>query len=298
MHFYRLYGLIFQSAFQIINLAELSSVTQEPDVTIERVSDGNISDYVPSEVAQKPIAIQMGQSSALVYLKNTGVFMVQGGCKIILVTTQNPQQEHICQALLGVVLAILFHQRGSFILHASTVAIGETAVAFLGDSGAGKSSALAAMITQGFVGVTDDLTAIQICSGQALIQAGVPRMKLSAAVADRLELARANTLSDEESIFYFSSSNNLEPFPLQRLYILDYGPNWSIRPISQQRAIIELLRFSGLKSVLPIRNRHHFRHVSQLTTCVGVYQLQRPQGLDQLSQLPKFLKDHIREYPL
>lgn len=294
MHLYQLYGLIFQSTFRISDLAELLSAKQKPDVTIQLVSDGNIGDYVPPAVAQQPIAIQIDQTDALVYLRNTGVFIVQEGRKIILVATQSAQQEQICQALLGVVLAILFYQRGLYILHASAAAIGETAIAFLGDSGAGKSSALAAMVAQEFTAVTDDLTAIQISSGNALICTGVPRMKLSAAVANQLKFAETNDSSKEESLFCFSPGGSAEAFPLQQLYILDYGPDWSIELIPQPRAIIELLRFSGLKSVLPIRDRHHFMQATQLATSIRVYRLQRPQGLDQLSQLPKVLRDHIR----
>ena len=45
----------------------------------------------------------------------------------------------------GLGIAILLHQRGYVILHASCVNLGSAAVAFLGDSTAGKSFMAAAL---------------------------------------------------------------------------------------------------------------------------------------------------------
>lgn len=294
MHFYHLYGLNLQSTLLIPALTEISPPALNPDVTIQIVTDGCIHHYVPQEVTQEPIALQIHPTDALVYLQDIGVFIIQGGCKIVLVTTQGANPEQICQALLGVVLAVLFYQRGLYILHASAAAIGTIAIAFLGDSGAGKSSALAAVLDQGFMGITDDLTAVQIGAGDATIHSGVPRMKLSAAVAHKLKLAEPVTQAGEESMFSFSPASNADTFALRNLYVLEYGLDWSIEPIPQPQAIIELLRFSGLKSVLPIRNRHYFKQAAQLANSVSLYKLRRPQDLSQLPQMPELLKDHIR----
>lgn len=293
MHFYQLYGLIFQSTFCIPDLPDLSPTGQHPDVTIQWVTDGCIHDFIPQAVARQPIALQVDPTDALVYVRDIGVFIVQGGCKIVLVSAQNAEQEPICQALLGVVLAVLLYQRGLYILHASAVTIHNIAIAFLGDSGAGKSSALAASVSQGFIGITDDLTAIHINTDNASLYSGVPRMKLSAAAAAQLELA-PSTPTAEESAFAFSTASPSEAYDLQNLYILEYGSDWSIEPVPQQQAIIELLRFSGLKSVLSVRDRHHFKQAAQLAKRVNLYRLQRPRDLNQLSQSSELLKDHIR----
>lgn len=293
MHFYQLYGLIFQSTFCISGLPELLPTEQQPDATIQLVTDGCIHDFIPQGVAQQPIALQIDLTDALVYLRDIGVFIVQGGCKIVLVSAQDAEQESICQALLGVVLAVLLYQRGRYILHASAVAIHDIAIAFLGDSGAGKSSALAASIDQGFIGLTDDLTAIHINIDNASLYSGVPRMKLSAAAAAQLQLA-PSTPTAEESAFALSTASPSEAYGLRNLYILEYGSDWAIDPVPQQQAIIELLRFSGLKSVLPVRDRYHFKQAAQLVQHVNMYRLRRPQDLSQLSKLAKLLKDHIK----
>jgi len=273
MHFYQLYGLNVQSAIYIPDLLEIS---------------------LTKRIAEQPIALQIDLTDALVYLRDIGVFIIQGGSKIVLVATQNAKQESICQALVGVVLAVLLYQRGRYILHASAVAIEDIAIAFLGDSGAGKSSALAATIDQDFIGITDDLTAIHNIADNALVYPGVPKMKLSAAVATKLKLTQPTTPTAEESSFVLSTAHPSDAYCLRNLYILEYGPNWSIEPIPPQQVIIELMRFAGLKSVLPVRDRYYFEQVAQLARSVNLYRLKRPQDLNQLSKLPKILKDHIR----
>lgn len=295
MHFYHLYGLNFQSTFTIQGLKEIAPPQNNPDVTIQLVSDGCIDDFVPKDVAQQPIALQLERTDALIYLQNCGVYLIQGGCKIVIVSTPNVLLTKISQALLGVVLAILLYQRGLYILHASTAAIGNTAVGFLGDSGAGKSSALATVIAQGLAGITDDLTAVQLDTNKAIVYSGVSQMKLSAEVANTLMLRESVSQTDTnyEISFSFSPAQAGHAFSLQHLYILEYGQDFSIEPIPRQQAIIELLRYSGLKSVLPIRNRYQFSQAAQLATRVRLYKLQRPRDLAQLTQMAQLLKQHI-----
>lgn len=141
---------------------------------------------------------------------------------------------------------MLLHQRGLYILHASAVATHNIAIAFLGDSGAGKSSALAASVDQGWIGITDDLTAVHVNTDNVSLYSGVPKMKLSAAAATQLQLVSSMSTA-EESAFAFLTANSSKAYNLQNLYILEYGADWSIETVPQQQAIIELLRFSGFK---------------------------------------------------
>ena len=295
MYFYHLYGLNFQSTFTIQGLTEIAPLKDNPDVTIQLISDGCIYDFVPEDVAQQPIALQLEPTDALIYLQNSGVYLIQGGCKIVIISTPKVLLENISQAVLGVVLAVLLYQRGLYILHASTAAIGNTAIAFLGDSGAGKSSALATVIAQGFAGITDDLTAVQLTTDEAIVYSGVAQMKLAAEVASLLMPGESvpQTDTNNEASFSFSPAPASNAFSLQNLYILEYGLDFAIESIPRQQAIIELLRYSGLKSVLPIRNRHQFNQAAQLANRVELYRLKRPRDLSQLTKMAQLLKQHI-----
>ena len=69
-------------------------------------------------------------------------------------------QAEIRMCLLGPIIGFVLHLRGTPCLHASAVAIDGRAVAFLGHSGAGKSTTAAAFIRRGFRALTDDVLAL------------------------------------------------------------------------------------------------------------------------------------------
>lgn len=62
--------------------------------------------------------------------------------------------------LFGPVVGFVLHLRGTPCLHASAVVIDGRAVAFLGHSGAGKSTTAAAFVRRGFAALTDDVLAL------------------------------------------------------------------------------------------------------------------------------------------
>ena len=69
---------------------------------------------------------------------------------------------------------MLLQQRGYLVLHASAVAAGGTAVAFLGHAGWGKSTTAAALYAQGYGLVTDDVLAVEMSSGRLMVPPGEP----------------------------------------------------------------------------------------------------------------------------
>ena len=63
--------------------------------------------------------------------------------------------------VFGPIIGFVLHLRGTPCLHASAVAVDGRAIAFLGHSGAGKSTTAAAFVRRGFRGVTDDVLALE-----------------------------------------------------------------------------------------------------------------------------------------
>jgi ABC-type dipeptide/oligopeptide/nickel transport system ATPase component len=64
--------------------------------------------------------------------------------------------------------------RGVTCLHASAVAIGERAVAFVGEAGAGKSTTVAALARKGYAVVSDDIVALEDRDGQFFVTPAYP----------------------------------------------------------------------------------------------------------------------------
>ena len=81
--------------------------------------------------------------------------------------------------LLGFVLSFVLRLRGVVCLHASAVAIGDRAVAFIGEPGAGKSTTAAAFAAAGYPVLTDDLLALHLSPPAPLAQPGLQRMNLT-----------------------------------------------------------------------------------------------------------------------
>jgi hypothetical protein len=80
--------------------------------------------------------------------------------------------------LLGPVLGFVLRLRGVTCLHASAVAVGDRAIAFVGPNGAGKSTLAATLALRGERVLTDDVLALSIRSGQILVHPGYPRVRL------------------------------------------------------------------------------------------------------------------------
>lgn len=86
--------------------------------------------------------------------------------------------EDMATYLLGPVLGLLLRLRGVTCLHASAVAFGETAVAFVGSEGAGKSTTAAALARRGHAILSDDVVALAEHNGSFFVHPAYPYLCL------------------------------------------------------------------------------------------------------------------------
>lgn len=86
--------------------------------------------------------------------------------------------EDACTYLIGPVLAFVLRLRGITCLHASSVAIGDRAIALMGAPGAGKSTTAAAFAHRGFPVLSDDVVVLAERGDYFLVQPGYPRVNL------------------------------------------------------------------------------------------------------------------------
>lgn len=80
--------------------------------------------------------------------------------------------------LFGPVIGFVLHLRGTPCLHASAVAVNGRAVAFLGHSGAGKSTITAALVRRGYPALTDDVLALDRREGRFFVRPGHSVLRL------------------------------------------------------------------------------------------------------------------------
>jgi hypothetical protein len=96
---------------------------------------------------------------------NAGRILIQGGERIVVDAQADADPRMIKAYLAGPALAILLHQRKAMPLHASCVARNGCALAFIGDSGVGKSTTAMQFRNHGYEVVSDDVVTFRMRSG-------------------------------------------------------------------------------------------------------------------------------------
>jgi hypothetical protein len=127
--------------------------------------------------------------------------------------------------LIGQVLPLTAAVRGHEMLHASAVCVNGRAVAFLGDSAAGKTSLATNMLLQGAEFMADDAVALEARDGHVLAHPGPPVAAVRHAEVDRLSRASRRSLgtklasNPKEILFRISRYSG--PAPLGAMYFID-----------------------------------------------------------------------------
>jgi len=227
-------------------------------------------------------------------------FRVREGREVTIAPTPLVEEGVIRALLMGPALAVLLHQRGLLILHASAVLMNRAVVAFLGQEGAGKSTVAAILHKCGHPLVADDVVAVQTTATAPLVFPSYPQLNLS---PDALASLGRNPGSSprlhsgvEKRAFHAASGFSLDPVPLHLLYILAKGPRTEIETLQPQEAFVELLRHSyGTRLIRGKAAPGHFRQCVNVLKSVSVRRLQVRPDLSELSNLAKLINNDAAE---
>ena len=323
---YTAYGLLICSDLTLPEVPHftsqpLSSVeVQVPDVVIkvEPTPDGNAvsptaSHDFASVISERNSFCLIRQDVAHLFWREAGHFQVKAGREILINPAPDADEPTLRCFLLGTVLAVLLHQRGFLMLHASAVALPdangtEAAVAFLGHSGQGKSTMAAAMHAAGARFLADDVIAVPtlaaptlavpasaatpvqltaISPDAPLIYPSYPQMRLWPQSVEALgENAQALPLvanHAEKRARAVPQGFQLEPLPLRVAYVLEEGPTPQCELLARQQALMNLINHSYcVRALPPADTGANFLQCAQLAKALPVYRLQRPRDLQQL----------------
>ena len=109
-----------------------------------------------------------------------GRFLVENGTRITLERNPAAEDEMLCFYFLDAVLAAILRQRGLLVLHANAAVTPTGAIAVSGESGAGKSTTMAALLQHDCAMLSDDISALRLGNdGQVQVLPGVPQLHLS-----------------------------------------------------------------------------------------------------------------------
>jgi hypothetical protein len=199
-----------------------------------------------------------------------------------------PDVEDTATYLLGPVLGFVLRLRGVNCLHASAVAIGDRACAFVGPSGSGKSSTAAAFARAGYAVMSDDVTPVKEEGGRFLAQPAYPRLRLwpesvEGLFGDRESLPVIVPGWDKRHLdvarapFRFQS----EALPLAAIYLLDESPGpAAISPVSTRDAVMSIVADTYATYLLDRERRaKEFDFIMRLVEAVPVRRLRRGDDL-------------------
>ena len=171
---------------------------------------------------------ELSEREVLLNIPNVGRYHVRNGCNILVEAAPGVEAKDLRLFLLGSALGALYFQRRYFPLHASVVVINDQAVAFTGDTGAGKSTQAAWLNSNGFQLLCDDVCVIRFSdTGEALAYPGFPRLKLwdDALAAFDIETSGLQRDYFRANKYHLAAKEGFgtEAVPLKHINILQYS---------------------------------------------------------------------------
>jgi hypothetical protein len=225
-------------------------------------------------------------------------FFIRNGCEIIVDVPPGIDFSLVRPHILGSGMAFVLRQRGFLVLHASCVAKGDEAIAFLGGSGWGKSTLASAFHQHGYRLITDDVMAIQMDTSIPQVWPSFPEVKLLPDAADVLQVSDRTALPQPlgyKQTQRLDAQFTTQPVSLKQVYVLRLGEQHQIEPMSRSQSFVELIQHSRAIKTLrdPSVMVQHFHQCSELVKVVPMGYLKRPRSLEQLSQAIQRVEDHL-----
>ncbi|MDX8477193.1 serine kinase [Mesorhizobium sp. VK24D] len=286
--FYKAYGLTISSE---VALPELQpAMPAEPDIVI---AVGPID--FPRPAAEGGTAFRFEPTRQYLSWQAVGTFLISDASRIDVDPEPDIDDPLLAFPLLGPVLALLLHQRGLLILHASATAVGGQSVIFMGDKGAGKSTTAGAMIRAGHLLLTDDVVALDLSnSSRPLILPGFPQLKLATDATDAIRIEQAEVRPQVHPQIEKAQHRLCEGFsggavPAARTYVLERGERAAIAPLPGAAALPAIIKFSyvtrfGRQALVGDRASTHLSQCAQLAAGIGVRRLEVPDGLERIDE--------------
>ena len=320
---YRIYGLTLQVNRYLPNL-----ISASPDLPIDVKVD-----LMSGEKSQIPSPDVEFVSSGLTVVTQADVphyqlwfrgdgqlnFEIDALGTDISVTWDRSVLEEVTGLLVGPVLACVLRLRGRLCLHACVVAMGKQAIAIVGDTGAGKSTTAAALVSQGYPMLADDVAVLDNLSQSWHVHPGYPRLRLwpetiQAVYGSEADLTRVFSFSEKRFVELTpSDSPELNktawnfyphPLPLSAIYVLDTmnqdqltAAVPTIDPISPATAVMLLMRHRSAGQLMNAdaeQQAREFAAMSSVVRDVPVRKVKLSHNLQALSQLCDAIVEDVR----
>ncbi len=247
-----------------------------------RVHYGPVPHSLPDPVG-KGWYFEATRDTFLFRVIDTARFLVVKGQQIIIDRAPDCREDVLNTFLMGSGFGALMHQRRLLVMHASSIQTAHGAVLFVGPSGYGKSTLLAALVDRGYAMMADDVTAIDVESQSVPVAiASFPRMRLNADSATRIGYPVESLPRVWHSGKYLVPVENFcaEALPVHAVFVLGVheAPSILVEPVDslQRFAIVANNTYRyGFMEALGLR-QEHFHAAARLARVVQVRRITRP----------------------
>ena len=215
--------------------------------------------------------------------KRVGRFLVEDGKRITFQRAPQAEDNLIALVFLDSIIVAILRQQGKIVLHANAALTPNGAVAISGESGAGKSTTLTALLQKGCSMLADDILALQMNpQGQVEVALGAPQMNLLDDAAQSLHYdvsgSPRHRWRSGKSIVSTHEYMAETPAPLKALYLLEKNP--ALKEIHPQ-LLTGAEKFIAVQGCIygPMFPEEHsaaFPFFSTLIEQTAVYRIQRP----------------------
>jgi len=301
---YRIADLRLASAVPLPGVARVEHGPREWHLHVERRRLPPTPDHwyheATADGASRPWRL-IGRAGTVdvIRYRREGTFVVDRRSReIVAYPHPDLQPDALRQTLIGQLLPLVLSLSGRLVLHASAVRAPEGLIAFIGRSGAGKSTIAAALAAAGYSLATDDCVALECRQGRWYgipFHSGVRLWRDSADLFSRDETPREGKARRKTrfSASQLGLSVHARRTPLSRLYLL-HPERMSSRRAQAPRvasvpaveAMFELVRGGFHPAVGDRRSmRRLFDGLTSLASHVEVHRLHYSQRLSALEQI-------------
>ena len=286
----------------------------EPFVTTRRVvsSEADLAGFDPchswcSDSGQLTAQVSRRCEDYLLSFPGQAGFLLAQNGVISCVPEPEVEERRLRELLLSQVLPRYFAHTGELVLHASAVTLPNgCTVAFLGESGYGKSTLASFCHQQGAQYIDDDCILLRSGSGQAVILGGAPTVRLNSDSMDALGqdttafVPYADCSGKQQMRLADGLTPGAECRALDALFLLDAPQESgalhavSIEPATGQRAVMAMI--SSAFNLDPSDHNTMSRTFESATGCLreglSVYHLHYPREHALLPTVFQALLDH------
>jgi hypothetical protein len=240
---------------------------------------------------------EINRKMALLFIRDNATFVVQEGREIYVYPEKNMCEQSIQAVVVGSIFAILLYQRNQLALHASSLSIYGSAAAFLGTTGAGKSTIAGALIAKGHNLISDDVSPIVLDMNPPHLLPGYPSVKIHPETAAKLGFPpeALTPIHENETKWCLSIGSGFERdvCPLKSIFILEIGNERKIQKMTPSEAFKQLICHTIPTMWGKPSDVIHFQQLSQLLEKVPVYKFSRDASLDAILEHAEMIEQFL-----